>query len=93
MGDNMCHTLINPNQLRHYDTKAQDNPMPKYSLSIIIEDNEFCMELDLADTIYYADTFTLSDKDLQRCPHIILTSPHPWDHHNVIFRKHKKFRL
>ena len=27
MGDTMSHTLINPNQLRHFGTKVQDNPM------------------------------------------------------------------
>ena len=35
MGDKMDHTLINPNQLRHFGTIVQDNPMLSKPLSII----------------------------------------------------------
>ena len=35
MGDLMKDTLINLNQLRHFGTKAQDNPMSNFSLLII----------------------------------------------------------
>ena len=41
MGDNMDHTLINPNQLRHFGTKVQDNLTLEEPLSIITEDKEF----------------------------------------------------
>ena len=42
-GDTLDHTLVNQNQLRHYGTRVQDNPMSKISLSIITEDGEFSM--------------------------------------------------
>jgi len=85
MGDSMDTTLVNPNQLRHYGTQVQDNPMSEFPLSIITEDNEFSMELMMQGTIIYADTHTPSDKELHECPHINLTSNHPWDPHTVSF--------
>ena len=54
MGDKMDHSLINPNQLRHFGTIVQDNPMSPKPLSIITEDKEFCMELRMDGTIVYA---------------------------------------
>ena len=36
-------------------------------------------------TIVYEDTFTPSEKELHEYPHIILSSPHTWDPHNVSF--------
>ena len=87
MGDTMSHTLINPNQLRHFGTKVQDNPMSDQPLSIITEDNGFCMDLAMAGTICYVDTFAPSEKELHTCPHIVLSSSHPWDPHNVKFPK------
>jgi hypothetical protein len=81
----MDTTLINPNQLRHYGTQVQDNPSSRLPLSIITEDHEFCMELMMRGTIIYANTHTPSDKELNECPHIILSSQHPWDPYNVTF--------
>ena len=90
MGDHMAHSLINPNQLRHYGTKVQDDPTSDRALSIITEDNEFCMELKMTGTVVYANTFTPSEQELHHCPHIILSSPHTWDPHNVSFPKARR---
>jgi len=38
MGCHMKHSLINPNQLRHFGTKVQDDPTSDRPLSIITED-------------------------------------------------------
>jgi hypothetical protein len=43
MGDQMTHSLLNPNQLCHYGTRVQDDPTSPYPLSIVTEDNDFCM--------------------------------------------------
>ena len=85
MGDTMDTTLINPNQLRHYGTHVQDNPMSNHPLSIVTEDCEFSMNLTMAGTIVYADTYTPSSIELDTCPHIQLTSSLPWDPNNVKF--------
>jgi hypothetical protein len=41
MGDQMEHTLINPNQLRAYGITVQDNPFYPAPIFISTEDNEF----------------------------------------------------
>ena len=87
MGDQIDHTLINPNQLRHAGTKVQDNPTSSMPISIITEDNEFSMELTINDTIVYFNTHTPSTAELQSCPHIHLSSSYPWDPKNVTFPK------
>ena len=87
MGDTMQHTLINPNQLRHFGTKVQDNPMSTYPLSIITEDNEFSMQLFMDGTIVFVETFSPSDHELRTCPHIHLSSAHPWNPARVKFPK------
>ena len=87
MGDSMETTLVNPNQLRHYGTQVQDNPVSELPLSIITEDNEFSMDLAMAGTIVCADTFTPSEHELQSCPHIQLTSSTPWDPYKVSFHQ------
>ena len=83
MGSHMDHSLINPNQLRYYGIKVQENPMLETALSIITEDNEFCMEIAISGTVVYAETFTPSEKELHQFPHIILSSPNAWNPYNV----------
>ena len=64
MGDTLDHTLFNPNQLRHYGTRVQDNPISESPLSIIAQDGEFSMELSTEGTILFSNTHTPSDKNL-----------------------------
>ena len=45
--DTLDHTLVNPNQLRHYGTQVQDKVMSEITLSIITEDREFNMEISM----------------------------------------------
>ena len=85
MGDTLDHSLLNPNQMRHYHVKVQDNPMSDLPLSIITDDDEFSMELRMDGTIVCFESLTPSQEELQQCPHITLSSPHPWDPHSVSF--------
>ena len=64
MGDLIDHTLVNPNQLRYHGTIVQDNPMSRDLISLMTEDEDFCMELSMMGTIVYANTFTPSDNNL-----------------------------
>ena len=89
MGDTMETTLLNPNQLRHFGTKVQDDPTSDKPLSIITEDEEFCMDLHMQGTIIFMDTHTPSSQELDNCPHIVLSSPHAWDPHTVRFPQSK----
>lgn len=87
MGDHMNHTLLNPNQLRHYGVRVQDDPTSHFPLAIATEDKRFCMELQMSGTIIYAPTYTPTDNDLKNHPHIELSSPHQWDPKRVKFPK------
>jgi hypothetical protein len=89
MGDSMNTTLINPNQLRHYGTKVQDDPTSPHPLSIITADDEFSMELSMQGTIVLAPTHTPSQKELEECPHIILSSHKQWNPLTVKFPQHR----
>ena len=90
MGDTMDHTLINPNQLRHYGTKVRDDPTSNHPLSIITESNEFCMGLQMAGTICYAETHSPTAQELENCPHIQLSSEFSWNPHKVRFPSCKR---
>ena len=72
----MNHSLLNPNQLRHHGTRVQDDPTSQYPLSIVTENNNFCMELSMASTIVYAETHAPSEHELNNYPYIQLSSPH-----------------
>eukprot|EP00957_Ditylum_brightwellii_P098018 7466021-Ditylum_brightwellii.AAC.1 len=61
--------------------------MLQHPLSIITCDGTFSMGLEMAGTIVYADTHTHSEAELNACPHIFLTSPHPWDPTNIHFNR------
>ena len=83
------NTLVNPNQLRYYGVKVQDNPYdaPMY---IQTEDGSFGMELVSQGTTIFTHTFCPSQKELDECPKIMLSSKHPWQPHEVKFPKPKR---
>ena len=62
----------------------KENPTLETALSIITEDNEFCMELVMAGNVVYAETFTPSEQELHQCSHIILSSHHTRKPQNVV---------
>ena len=90
MGDSMKHTLINPNQLRHYGVKVQDNPCSNEPMHIMTEDSNFNLELKMRGTTIFADTYTPSEKELHDCPHIVLSSSQEWNPHTVQFHSHAR---
>ena len=51
---------------------------------------KFCMELAMAGTVVYYETFTPSEQELHQCPNIILASPHAWNLHNVVFPRARR---
>ena len=85
MGDSMDTTLINPNQLRYFGIKVQDNPVSKEPLSIVTENDEFSINLQMEGTIISFTTRTPTDREMLECTHIHLTSPHDWEPKNVKF--------
>ena len=85
MGDVLDHSLINPNQLRHYGVTVQDNPYHTDQMHIATEDEEFLLPLLSDGTTIYFDTRTPTDQELQEKDHIVFTSSSPWDPHAVCF--------
>ena len=87
MGDSLEHTLLNPNQIRHYGHKVQDDPTSDSPMYIMTHDASFSLELEMSGTIVHANTHTPTSLELQQCPHIILSSAREWDPANVSFSR------
>ena len=51
------------------------------------ENRDAVLPLHTEVTIIYLDTWTPKDEDLFQFPHIIMTSPHPWNPSEVQFPK------
>ena len=83
MGDQLDHTLINPNQLSVYGVEVQDNPYSKEWLSIIT--NETIIPLYTQGTVICGETFTPTDSKSNNLPWLVLTSPHDWDPQKITF--------
>ena len=85
MGDSLPHSLVNPNQLRHFGVHVQDDPSSDRPLSVITADGDFSFELSRQGTVIYFNSRTPTDDELANCPHIVLTSQIPWDPTKVHF--------
>ena len=84
----MQHTLLNLNQLQPFgmlvkdDSFASDEP-----IHIESKNGDTVLPLHIEGTIIYLDTWTPTDEELSQFPHIIMTSPHPWNPSEVQFPK------
>ena len=62
MGDQMEHSLLNPNQLRHFGVTVQDNPFSDAPLYISTENGDFVFPLEILGTNIVAKTRTPTEK-------------------------------
>ena len=86
-GKRLSHSLINPNQLRHFGIGFWDNPYDtSHNLSIEIDD-EIVIPLQYEGTKLAFESQAPSDHELNTLPHIHLTSKRSWDPHNVVLGK------
>ena len=86
----MRHTLINPNQCRHFGAKVQDNPYHENCpMSIESPDGEFAACLQSIGTVMFLDTWFPTQGDLESYPHIELTSRQHWNPHKIEFPQTK----
>ena len=77
MGDTLDHTLVIPNQLRHYGITVQDNPACDKLLYFMTEDSEFFVESKRKGIIIYSDYFYSQRKiirDIILNYHVLTTS-------------------
>jgi hypothetical protein len=79
------HSLINPNQLRHYGVTVQDNPFALTLLRIASPDDEFRMPMQADGTTIFFDSRTPTNYELDQCPHITLSSRALWNPRYVQF--------
>ena len=70
----MRHTLINPNQFRHFEAKVQDNPYNEDCPMLIDSpDGDFAACLQSSGIVMFLDTWFPMQGDLESYPHIELT--------------------
>ena len=58
MGYQMEHSLLNPNQLRHFGVTVQDSPFADAPLYISTENGDFVLSLEILGTNIVANTRT-----------------------------------
>ena len=87
MGNTLQHTLVNPNQLRAYDTTIHDNPFASSPLTFEAPTSP-TIPLTTMGTIIYCNTCAPSDHELSTLPYIPLSSSATWNSHNVVFPTH-----
>ena len=87
MNTTMDHTLVNPNQLRHFGFTVQDNPYSYSPLYIESPDRDFVLPLIVEGTNILEHTRTPTGEELATCRHIVLSSQHEWNPHSVNFPK------
>ena len=85
MGDQLDHSLLNPNQLRHHGVVVQDNPYDAQSLHLSSYDDEYTIPMHADGTIIYFASRTPTDFELSHCHHIHLSSKAPWNPRDVQF--------
>ena len=78
--------LINPNQLRHFDTEVQDNPYhATYPMSITSPICECMACLQSQGGNVFLNTWRPTKTQLSSLPHNVLTWPREWYPHKIEF--------
>lgn len=86
MGDDMDHSLVNPNQLRHFGVNVQDNPYCRTQIMhMATEDEDVIIPLLSDGTIIYFSSRTPTEKELHECRHVEFTSKAEWNPRDVSF--------
>jgi hypothetical protein len=82
---NLGHSLFNPNQLRYFGTKVQDNPYDSKPMSITAGDDSFTACLQSKGTDIFLTTWAPTLLDLETFPHVTLCASHPWNPREIRF--------
>ena len=85
MGDVMDHSLVNPIQLCHNGVEVQDNPYSLSEMRIASESNDVIIPHTASGTTTHFPSRTPTDRELQTCRHVYLTSQSEWNPHQVRF--------
>ena len=80
------HSLLNPNQFRHFGTVVQDNPYdPHQPMEISTPERNLVVALKSSGTTIYFDTWSPTAQDLEQLPHYTVTGSEPWEPHEIVY--------
>ena len=75
----MDHSLINPNQLRHYGLGFWDNPYDPVRKLQIDTNDDLVIPLQAQGTKLYFESRVPTRQELSECARITMSSPEPWN--------------
>lgn len=82
-GPGLDHSLINPNQIRHFGIPVSDDPFDATREFGIDHEDIFIPFVTQGSTVLF-ETFVPTDEELEKCPHVVLTDGEvEWDPHTV----------
>jgi hypothetical protein len=86
-GNKMNHSLINPNQLRHFGVEVYDNPYemdPTKSMGIVLPDNNYKIPfLSQGSTVFFTSRYP-TDDEMHTYPHVVVTCDQQWDPQKLV---------
>ena len=86
-GEQMRHSLANPNQCRAYGISVCDDPFDPYrELGIQDPQSEVCIPFEMDGTVAFFETRIPTEQESMESPRIILTSEEEWNPATVQLR-------
>ena len=85
-GNDLDHSLINPNQIRHNGFQVYDNPYESdqdRQMGIVINDTECVPFTSEGTTIFFKSRYP-TDDEMETLPHVVLTCETPWDPSGIV---------
>ena len=90
-GSQLDHSLINPNQSRHYGIPVSDNPYDS-DKQLGIDHEDVFIPFGTSGSMVYFDSCVPSDEELEILPHVILTDgDSEWDPHGVKMNENRPY--
>jgi hypothetical protein len=86
-GNKLDHSLINPNQVRHYGINFWDNPYDKVNGTKIDIDDAVTIKLRTIGTKILFESRSPSEQELRNCHKIHITSKREWNPETVALSK------
>ena len=82
---NLPHSLVNQNQLRHFENFIQDNPYSSDTMALLSPDNGFIVCLNSTGIVIHLTNWSPKSEDLKKFPHVHIILQQPWDPQNFVF--------
>ena len=90
-GQEMDHSLINPNQIRHFGIPVSDNTYDG-TQDFGIDHEDIFIPFETKDSTVFFESYVPSDDDLENCPHIVLTDGDTeWDPDHIEMSRYRPY--